>query len=44
MTLSMAKDSLSNGIRCNRLSPVPVHTPFVDGFLAKDYFGQEAEK
>jgi 2-keto-3-deoxy-L-fuconate dehydrogenase len=44
MTLSIAEDSLSNGIRCNRISPVPVHTPFVDGFLAKDYFGQEAGK
>jgi len=44
MTLSVAKDYLSHGIRCNCISPARVHTPFVDGFLAKNYPGQEAEK
>lgn len=44
MTLSTAKDYLSQGIRCNCISPARVHTPFVDGFLAKNYPGQEAEK
>jgi 2-keto-3-deoxy-L-fuconate dehydrogenase len=44
MTLSVAKDYLSRGIRCNCLSPARVHTPFVDGYLAKNYPGQEAEK
>ncbi len=44
MTLSVAKDYLSDGIRCNCISPARVHTPFVDGFLAKNYPGQEAEK
>jgi NAD(P)-dependent dehydrogenase (short-subunit alcohol dehydrogenase family) len=44
MTLSVAKDYLSQGIRCNCISPARVHTPFVDGFLAKNYPGQEAEK
>lgn len=43
MTLSTAKDYLSAGIRCNCISPARVHTPFVDGFIAKNYPGQEAE-
>jgi len=43
MTLSVAKDYLSDNIRCNCISPARVHTPFVDGFLAKTYPGQEAE-
>lgn len=43
MTLSVAKDYLAHKIRCNCISPARVHTPFVDGFLAKSYPGQEAE-
>jgi NAD(P)-dependent dehydrogenase (short-subunit alcohol dehydrogenase family) len=43
MTLSVAKDYLAYNIRCNSISPARVHTPFVDGFLAKNYPGQEAE-
>jgi len=43
MTMSVAKDYLQDGIRCNSISPGRVHTPFVDGFLAKNYPGQEAE-
>jgi NAD(P)-dependent dehydrogenase (short-subunit alcohol dehydrogenase family) len=43
MTLSVAKDYLADGIRCNAISPGRVHTPFVDGFLAKNYPGKEAE-
>ena len=43
MTLSVAKDYLSENIRCNSISPARVHTPFVDGFLAKNYAGKEAE-
>lgn len=43
MTLSVAKDYLSFGIRCNSISPGRVHTPFVDGFLKNNYPGQEAE-
>ena len=43
MTLSVAKDYLAHNIRCNCISPARVHTPFVDGFLAKNYPGQEAE-
>jgi NAD(P)-dependent dehydrogenase (short-subunit alcohol dehydrogenase family) len=44
MTLSVAKDYIDKGIRCNCVSPARVHTPFVDGFLARNYPGQEAEK
>jgi 2-keto-3-deoxy-L-fuconate dehydrogenase len=44
MTLSVAKDYIAQGIRCNCISPARIHTPFVDGFLAKNYPGQEAEK
>ena len=43
MTLLMARDYLADGIRCNSISPEQVHTPFVDGFLARSYPGQEAE-
>jgi NAD(P)-dependent dehydrogenase (short-subunit alcohol dehydrogenase family) len=43
MTLSLAKDYIKDNIRCNSISPARVHTPFVDGFLAKNYPGQEAE-
>lgn len=44
MTLSVAKDFIGQGIRCNCISPARVHTPFVDGFLTKNYPGKEAEK
>ncbi len=43
MTLSVAKDYLSENIRCNSISPARVHTPFVDGFIAKNYPGREVE-
>lgn len=43
MTLSLAKDYVKDGIRCNSISPARVHTPFVDGFLAKNYPGREQE-
>jgi 2-keto-3-deoxy-L-fuconate dehydrogenase len=43
MTLSVAKDYLADNIRCNCISPARVHTAFVDGFLAKNYPGKEAE-
>jgi len=37
MTMSVAKDYISENIRCNSISPARVHTPFVDGFLQKTY-------
>ena len=43
MTYSVAKDYLPFNIRCNCISPARVHTPFVDGYLAKNYPGQEKE-
>jgi 2-keto-3-deoxy-L-fuconate dehydrogenase len=43
MTLSVARDYLHEGIRCNCISPARVHTPFVDGFIKKNYAGREEE-
>jgi NAD(P)-dependent dehydrogenase (short-subunit alcohol dehydrogenase family) len=43
MTYSVAKDYLQHNIRCNAISPARVHTPFVDGFIAKNYPGREEE-
>ena len=43
MTYAVAKDFLADNIRCNALLPGRVHTPFVDGFIAKNYPGREAE-
>ncbi|PWN70488.1 short-chain dehydrogenase [Chryseobacterium phosphatilyticum] len=37
MTMSVAKDYIHDNIRCNSISPARVHTPFVDGFLQKNY-------
>lgn len=43
ITMSVAKDYLSFNIRCNCISPGRVHTPFVDGFIKKNYPGKEKE-
>ncbi len=43
MTISVAKDYVQEGIRCNCISPGRVHTPFVDGFLKANYPGKEEE-
>ena len=43
MTYSVARDYVSHGIRCNCVAPARIHTPFVDGFLAKSYPGRERE-
>ncbi|MBX7126011.1 MAG: glucose 1-dehydrogenase [Cyclobacteriaceae bacterium] len=43
MTQSVARDYVKDGIRCNSISPARVHTPFVDGFLQKNYPGREKE-
>ena len=43
MTRSIAKDYIKYNIRCNSISPARVHTPFVDGFIAKNYPGLEEE-
>ncbi len=43
MTLSVARDYVTRGIRCNCICPARVHTPFVDGFIQKNYPGKEEE-
>lgn len=43
MTLSVAKDYVDKGIRCNCICPGRVHTPFVDGYLEK-YYPEEDER
>lgn len=43
MTMSVARDFIKEGIRCNCISPARVHTPFVDGFLQANYPGKEKE-
>ena len=43
MTQSIAKDFLKDNIRCNCISPARIHTPFVDGFIAKNFVGKEEE-
>lgn len=43
MTLSVAKDFIKDNIRCNSISPARVHTPFVDGFISRNYPGKENE-
>ena len=44
MTMSIARDYIDKGIRCNCVCPGRVHTPFVDGYLAKNYPKDEREK
>jgi len=41
MTRAIAVDYMKNNIRCNCICPARVHTPFVDGYLAKNYPGGE---
>ncbi len=43
MTLSVARDFIEKGIRCNCLCPARVHTPFVDNYLKENYPGKEEE-
>ena len=43
MTYSIARDYLAQKIRCNAISPARVHTGFVDGYIAANYAGREAE-
>ena len=43
MTYSVSRDYLPFNIRCNCISPGRVHTPFVDGYLRKNYPGHEQE-
>ena len=43
MTYSVAKDHLHDNIRCNAILPGRIHTPFVDGFIAKNYPDNQEE-
>ncbi len=43
MTRSIAIDFATRGIRCNAICPGTVHTPFVEGYLARSYAGREDE-
>jgi len=43
MTKSVAVDYVKQNIRCNCICPARVHTPFVDGFVRKNYPGRERE-
>ena len=41
MTKSVAIDYVKQGVRCNCICPARIHTPFVDGFVKKNYPGRE---
>jgi 2-keto-3-deoxy-L-fuconate dehydrogenase len=43
LTRSIAIDFVTQGIRCNAICPGTVHTPFVEGYLARNYAGHEDE-
>ena len=43
MTLSVARDYIADGIRCNCISLVRVHTPFVDDFLRARIRGKKGD-
>jgi 2-keto-3-deoxy-L-fuconate dehydrogenase len=43
MTLATAKDYVKDNIRCNSISPARIYTPFVEGFLDKNYPDNKAE-
>jgi NAD(P)-dependent dehydrogenase (short-subunit alcohol dehydrogenase family) len=41
LTRSVAIDFVTQGIRCNAICPGTVQTPFVDGYLARNFAGHE---
>jgi len=43
LTRSIAIDFVTQGIRCNAICPGTVHTPFVEGYLARHFAGHEDE-
>ena len=43
MTKSVAVDYIARKIRCNCICPARIHTPFVDGFVKKNFPGREQE-
>ena len=43
MTKSVAVDYVKQNVRCNCICPARIRTPFVEGFVAKNYPGREEE-
>ncbi|MFC5283530.1 SDR family NAD(P)-dependent oxidoreductase [Pedobacter alpinus] len=43
MSMSVARDYMADNIRSNSISPARIHTPFVDGFIAKNYPDNQEE-
>ena len=43
MTKSVAVDYVKANVRCNCICPTRIRTPFVEGFVAKNYPGREEE-
>jgi len=43
LTRSIAMDFVAQGIRCNAICPATVQTPFVEGYLARNFAGHEDE-
>ncbi len=43
MTKSVAIDYVKEKVRCNCICPARIHTPFVDGFVKRNYPGRESE-
>lgn len=43
LTRSIAIDFVAQGIRCNAICPGTVQTPFVEGYLARNFAGHEDE-
>jgi len=43
MTKSVAVDYVKKGVRCNCICPARIRTPFVDGFVSRNYPGREEE-
>jgi NAD(P)-dependent dehydrogenase (short-subunit alcohol dehydrogenase family) len=41
MTRQLAIEYAASGIRCNAIAPGTVHTPFVEGYLARFHAGEE---
>ena len=43
MTRAIAIDYVTQGIRCNAICPGTIDTPFVAGYLARNFPGREEE-
>jgi 2-keto-3-deoxy-L-fuconate dehydrogenase len=43
MSMSVARDYIGDKIRSNSISPARIHTPFVDGFIEKNYPNNQKE-